>query len=35
MRAVIGRIPDGTYEFEDMIDDDGIIGCSRSAFTPG
>ena len=24
MRAVIGRIPDGTYEFEDKIDDDGI-----------
>jgi N-methylhydantoinase B len=24
MRAVIGRIPDGTYEFEDNIDDDGI-----------
>ena len=24
MRAVIGRIPDGTYEFEDSIDDDGI-----------
>src|SRR6266446_2660995 len=24
MRAVIGRIPDGTYEFEDHIDDDGI-----------
>ena len=24
MRAVIGRIPDGTYEFEDRIDDDGI-----------
>ena len=24
MRAVIGRIPDGTYEFEDEIDDDGI-----------
>ena len=24
MRAVIGRIPDGTYEFEDQIDDDGI-----------
>ena len=24
MRAVISRIPDGTYEFEDNIDDDGI-----------
>jgi N-methylhydantoinase B/oxoprolinase/acetone carboxylase alpha subunit len=24
MRTVIGRIPDGTYEFEDSIDDDGI-----------
>jgi N-methylhydantoinase B len=24
MRAVIGRIPDGTYTFEDAIDDDGI-----------
>jgi N-methylhydantoinase B len=24
MRAVIGRIPDGTYAFEDKIDDDGI-----------
>ncbi len=24
MRAVIGRIPDGIYEFEDKIDDDGI-----------
>ena len=24
MRAVIGRIPDGTYAFEDSIDDDGI-----------
>ena len=24
MRAVIGRIPDGTYTFEDSIDDDGI-----------
>jgi N-methylhydantoinase B len=24
MRAVIGRIPAGTYEFEDNIDDDGI-----------
>jgi N-methylhydantoinase B/oxoprolinase/acetone carboxylase alpha subunit len=24
MRSVIGRIPDGTYEFEDSIDDDGI-----------
>ena len=24
MRAVIGRIPDGTYEFEDHVDDDGI-----------
>src|SRR5215470_826576 len=24
MRAVIGRIPDGTYEFADKIDDDGI-----------
>ena len=24
MRAMIGRIPDGTYEFEDTIDDDGI-----------
>ena len=23
MRAVIGRIPDGTYEFEDSVDDDG------------
>jgi N-methylhydantoinase B len=26
MRAVIGRIPDGTYAFEDKIDDDGIAG---------
>ncbi|HEY7551360.1 MAG TPA: hydantoinase B/oxoprolinase family protein [Hyphomicrobiaceae bacterium] len=26
MRAVIGRIPDGTYAFEDRIDDDGISG---------
>ena len=25
MRAVISRTPDGTYEFEDDIDDDGII----------
>ena len=25
MRAVIGRIPDGTYEFEDHVDDDGIL----------
>jgi N-methylhydantoinase B/oxoprolinase/acetone carboxylase alpha subunit len=24
LRAVIGRIPDGTYAFEDRIDDDGI-----------
>ena len=24
MRAMIGRIPDGTYEFEDAIDDDGL-----------
>ena len=24
IRAVIGRIPDGTYSFEDSIDDDGI-----------
>lgn len=24
MRAVIGRIPDGTYAFEDFVDDDGI-----------
>lgn len=24
MRAMIGRIPDGTYEFEDVIDDDGL-----------
>ena len=24
MRAMIGRIPDGTYEFEDFIDDDGL-----------
>jgi N-methylhydantoinase B/oxoprolinase/acetone carboxylase alpha subunit len=24
MRSVIGRIPDGTFEFEDNIDDDGI-----------
>jgi N-methylhydantoinase B/oxoprolinase/acetone carboxylase alpha subunit len=24
MRSVISRIPDGTYEFEDSIDDDGI-----------
>jgi N-methylhydantoinase B len=24
MRAVIGRIPDGTYAYEDKIDDDGI-----------
>jgi N-methylhydantoinase B/oxoprolinase/acetone carboxylase alpha subunit len=26
MRAVIARIPDGTYAFEDRIDDDGIAG---------
>jgi N-methylhydantoinase B len=26
MRAVIGRIPDGTHAFEDKIDDDGITG---------
>jgi len=24
MRAMISRIPDGTYEFEDVIDDDGL-----------
>ncbi|WP_270938237.1 hydantoinase B/oxoprolinase family protein [Falsiroseomonas oryzae] len=24
MRAAIGRMPDGTYEFEDFLDDDGI-----------
>lgn len=24
MRACIGRMPDGTYEFEDFLDDDGI-----------
>ena len=24
MRAMIGRMPDGTYEFEDWIDDDGL-----------
>ena len=24
MRAMIGRIPDGAYEFEDVIDDDGL-----------
>ena len=24
MRAMIGRIPDGTYEWEDIIDDDGL-----------
>jgi N-methylhydantoinase B len=24
MRAMIGRIPDGSYDFEDFIDDDGI-----------
>ncbi len=24
MRAMIGRIPDGSYEFEDFIDDDGL-----------
>ena len=26
MRAVIGRMPDGTYEFEDSLDDDGHSG---------
>lgn len=25
MRAMIGRIPDGRYEFEDWIDDDGLV----------
>jgi N-methylhydantoinase B len=25
MRAMIGRIPDGRYEFEDFLDDDGIV----------
>jgi N-methylhydantoinase B len=25
MRAMIGRIPDGRYEFEDFLDDDGIL----------
>ena len=25
MRAMIGRIPDGTYSFEDFLDDDGIL----------
>lgn len=25
MRAMIGRIPDGTYSFEDFLDDDGIV----------
>ncbi len=25
-RAMIGRMPDGTYEFEDWIDDDGLTG---------
>jgi N-methylhydantoinase B len=25
MRAMIGRMPDGRYEFEDFIDDDGLI----------
>ncbi|WP_375460558.1 hydantoinase B/oxoprolinase family protein [uncultured Enterovirga sp.] len=25
MRAMIGRIPDGTYSFEDLIDDDGLV----------
>ena len=24
MRAMIGRMPDGHYEFEDWIDDDGL-----------
>ena len=24
MRAAIGRMPDGVYEFEDMLDDDGV-----------
>jgi N-methylhydantoinase B len=26
MRAMIGRMPDGRYEFEDFVDDDGITG---------
>ena len=26
MRAAIGRMPDGTYAFEDWIDDDGLTG---------
>jgi N-methylhydantoinase B len=25
MRAMIGRIPDGTYAFEDFLDDDGVL----------
>lgn len=25
MRAMIGRIPDGRYEFEDFMDDDGLV----------
>ena len=33
MRAVIGRIPDGTYEFEDRIDDDGITRQADHAST--
>ena len=24
MRAMIGRMPDGRYEFEDFMDDDGL-----------
>jgi N-methylhydantoinase B/oxoprolinase/acetone carboxylase alpha subunit len=26
MRAAISRMPDGTYEFEDFLDDDGVAG---------
>ena len=26
IRSVIGRMPDGSYEFEDRLDDDGISG---------
>jgi N-methylhydantoinase B/oxoprolinase/acetone carboxylase alpha subunit len=29
MRAAIGRMPDGTYEFEDFLDDDGIVRGER------
>ena len=31
---MIGRMPDGSYEFEDSLDDDGTRR-SRSASTPG